>query len=306
MSILENARAPRGGMWYVNHGRSSKSSSHVAPDNVKRMLFLVIISLAIGYLLLVAYVFVTQRGMLYFPSREIETTPHDIGLDYQDLTLKTLDGVDISAWYIPTEDARGFVLFCHGNAGNISHRFDSIKIFHRLGLGVLIFDYRGYGKSKGSPDEEGTYRDAEAAWDYLVNVLHMKPEKIVLFGRSLGSAVAAELALRKQAGALIMESAFTSAPDLGKKFFPLLPVRLISRYHYESIDKVGKIKLPKLFIHSPGDEIVPYEQGVRLFEEASDPKEFLRITGGHNEGFLLAGKVYVDGLDAFISRHLSD
>lgn len=271
-----------------------------------RMLLVVIVSLAVGYLLLVAFVYAMQGGMLYFPSREIEGTPQDIGSNYQDLTLRTKDGVDISAWYIPAQDSRGFILFCHGNAGNISHRLDSIKIFHDLGLGVLIFDYRGYGKSKGSPDEEGTYRDAEAAWDYLVNILHVKSQKIVLFGRSLGSAVAAELALRKPAGALIMESAFTSVPDLGKKFYPYMPVKLISRYHYESINKVGKIELPKLFIHSPDDEIVPYAQGAALFEKARGPKKLLKITGGHNEGFLLSGKVYTDGLDAFISEYLRD
>lgn len=274
--------------------------------NIKRMFLLALVGLVIGYLLLIAYVYARQGAMLYFPAKEIEATPHNIGLDYQDVTLRTKDGVEISAWYIPADNARGFILFCHGNAGNISHRLDSIKIFHRLGLGVLIFDYRGYGKSKGSPDEEGTYSDAEAAWDYLVNILHVKPEKIVLFGRSLGSAVAVELALRRQAGAIIMESAFTSVPDLGKKFFPLLPVSLISRYHYESISKVERVEMPKLFIHSPDDEIVPYEQGARLFERARDPKEHLKITGGHNEGFLLSGKIYVDGLDAFISEYLHD
>lgn len=274
--------------------------------NIKRMLLLALVGLVIGYLLLIAYVYARQGAMLYFPAKEIEATPHNIGLDYQDVTLRTKDGVEISAWYIPADNARGFILFCHGNAGNISHRLDSIKIFHRLGLGVLIFDYRGYGKSKGSPDEEGTYSDAEAAWDYLVNILRVKPEKIILFGRSLGSAVAVELALRRQAGAIIMESAFTSVPDLGKKFFPLLPVSLISRYHYESISKVERVEMPKLFIHSPDDEIVPYEQGARLFERARDPKEYLKITGGHNEGFLLSGKIYVDGLDAFISEYLHD
>lgn len=268
------------------------------------MLLLVVVGLVIGYLLLIAYVYAKQGAMLYFPTKEIEATPHNIGLDYQELTLKTKDSVNISAWYIPAEDARGFLLFCHGNAGNISHRLDSIRIFHGLGLSVLIFDYRGYGKSQGSPGEEGTYNDAEAAWDYLVNILHVKPEKIVLFGRSLGSAVVIELALRKQASALIIESGFTSVPDLGKKFFPHLPVRLISRYHYESISKVEKIKIPKLFVHSPEDEIVPFDQGVNLFEKASEPKEFLKIVGGHNEGFLLSGKVYVDGLQAFIYRYL--
>lgn len=275
------------------------------PGIVKRMLLLIIGGLVIGYLLLIAYVYAKQGSMLYFPTKEIEATPHNIGLEYQELTLHTKDGLDISAWYIPADNARGFLLFCHGNAGNISHRLDSIRIFHDLGLGVLIFDYRGYGKSRGSPDEEGTYLDAEAAWDYLVNILHVKPEKIVLFGRSLGSAVAAEVALRKQASALIIESGFTSVPDLGSKFFPHLPVRFLSRYRYESISKVGRIKIPKLFIHSPEDEIVPYEQGVKLFERACEPKEFLRITGGHNDGFLLSGKEYADGLKTFLSRYLS-
>ena len=270
------------------------------------MLLLAVAGIAAAYLLLVAFVYLKQGSMLYFPIKEIGETPRDIGLGYQDLTLRTKDGVEISAWYIPAEHARGVLLFCHGNAGNISHRLDSIKIFHDLGLGVLIFDYRGYGKSKGAPDEEGTYRDAEAAWDYLAGVLHVKPERIVLFGRSLGSGVAAEVALRKRAGALIMESAFTSVPDLGKKFFPHLPVRLISRYHYDSIGKVTRITIPKLFIHSPNDEIVPYEQGVKLFETARGPKEFLKISGGHNEGFLISGSAYVNGLNDFISKYLPD
>lgn len=269
------------------------------------MLLLLAVGVVSGYLLLIVYVYVKQGSMLYFPSRELEATPLDIGLHYQELTLRTKDGVDISAWFVPADGARSFVLFCHGNAGNISHRIDSIRIFHSFGLGMLIFDYRGYGKSLGTPDEEGTYRDAEAAWDYLVNTLYVKPEKIILFGRSLGSAVAAEIALRKRAGALIMESGFTSVPDLGKKFYPHLPVGIISRYRYASINKVGNIKIPKLFIHSPGDEIVPYEQGVKLFEKASEPKEFLQILGGHNEGYLLSDKVYLNGIHDFLSRYLS-
>lgn len=269
------------------------------------MALTVIVGLVLGYLFLVVYVYVRQGSMLYFPAKEIEATPHTIGLRYQELTLRSGDGVDISAWYVPADDARGVLLFCHGNAGNISHRLDSIRIFHSLGLDVFIFDYRGYGKSKGSPDEMGTYLDAEAAWDYLVRAVHVRPEKIVLFGRSLGSAVAAETALRKQVGALIVESAFTSIPDLGEKFYPYLPVRLISRYQYKSFDKVRKILIPKLIIHSPDDEIVPYEQGVKLFENAAEPKEFLRIAGSHNEGFLLSGSLYVNGLDSFLSRYLS-
>ena len=261
------------------------------------------IGLVSGYLLLIVYVYARQGRMLYFPTREIGATPLAIGLQYEELTLRTRDRVDISAWYIPAEHPRGFILFCHGNAGNISDGLTSIRLFHELGLGVVSFDYRGYGKSAGSPDEEGTYRDAEAAWDYLVKTLHVSPKKVILFGRSLGSAVAAELALRKEVGALIMESGFTSVPDLGSQFFPHLPLWLISKYHYTSIDKVGRVEMPKLFIHSPDDEIVPYEHGVRLFERAAGPKKLLRLAGGHNEGFILSDIAYREGLEVFLTQY---
>ena len=270
---------------------------------IKRMLWIFFIGLVSGYLILVAFVYVRQDSMLYFPVREIEQTPKNIGLNFEEIILMTKDGISISSWYIPAENERGVVLFCHGNAGNISHRLDSIRIFHELRLGVLIFDYRGYGKSGGSPTEKGTYADAEAAWDYLVNVMQVNPGKIIIFGRSLGSAVAAETALRRKAGVLIIESGFTSVPDLGSKFYPYLPVRLISRYNYSTVEKVDKIHIPKLFVHSPQDEIIPFEHGVAIFQKAIEPKEFLKIAGGHNEGFLISGETYIDGLNAFISKY---
>jgi fermentation-respiration switch protein FrsA (DUF1100 family) len=273
------------------------------PIQLKRMIALVISGLVLGYLALVAFVYFRQAEMLYFPTRQIEATPENIGLSFDEVTIRTSDGLKIAAWYIPSPSERGVLLFCHGNAGNISHRLDSIRIFHNLGLSVLIFDYRGYGRSEGKPDEQGTYLDADAAWDYLVKVKGADPSRIVVFGRSLGSAVGAELALRHRPGALIIESGFCSVPDLGKKFFPHIPVRLISRFHYATIDKIGRIPVPKLFIHSPDDEIIPFEQGVRLFEKAGEPKEFLKITGGHNEGFLLSGERYTAGLEQFISKY---
>lgn len=271
---------------------------------IKRVIVTLSIGLLFGYVCLVAFVYLRQGKMLYFPLREIEATPGNIGLQFEDLSLRTQDGVSISAWYVPAQRERGVLLFCHGNAGNISHRLDSIRIFHELNLSVLIFDYRGYGRSEGFPTEQGTYLDADAAWDYLVGVKHVRPEKIILFGRSLGSAVAAETALRHTAGAVILESGFTSVPDLGERFFPHLPVRLISRYHYATKDKVGRITVPKLIIHSPEDEVIPYEQGIALFQGAAEPKDFLRISGGHNEGFLLSGGVYFEGLNIFISKYL--
>lgn len=262
------------------------------------------IILLLSYAAIVILVYVKQEGMIYFPGKEIHETPKNIGLRHEDIAFETKDGVSISAWYIPAEKERGVILFCHGNAGNISDRLDSIKIFHDLNLSVLIFDYRGYGKSKGRPSEKGTYRDAEAAWDYLIKVKKKSPGKIIAFGRSLGGAVAAELALRRHPAGLIIESSFKSLPDLGKKFYPWLPVRLLSRFEYATIDKVALIKCPKLIVHSPEDEIVPFEHGRAIYEKASPPKEFLEITGGHNEGFLISGNVYTEGLERFFRKVL--
>lgn len=270
---------------------------------LKRMLIMVVIGLGLGYLALIAFVYVRQPKMLYYPTRQIEQTPAAMGLSFDEATFKTADGIAISAWYIPAPDARAVLLFCHGNGGNISHRLDSIRIFHDLGLSVLIFDYRGYGKSSGEPTEKGTYLDAEAAWNFLVNEKRIEPARMVIFGRSLGSAVAAELATRKKAGALIIESGFTSIPDLGRKYYPYLPVSLMTRFHYATIDKVSSLSLPKLFIHSPGDEVIPYDQGMKLFARAAEPKEFLTLRGDHNEGFLQSGELYINGLNQFVSKY---
>ncbi len=272
-------------------------------ERIKRMLWTIIAALLIGYLALIVLVLIGQKGMLYYPMRDIDATPQDRGLSFEEVTLRTGDGLDISAWYVPAPDERAVLLFCHGNAGNISHRLDSILIFHNLGLSVMIFDYRGYGKSQGSPSEKGTYRDAEAAWDYIVNQKNIDPERVILFGRSLGGAIAAELAVRHKAGALIIESGFTSVPDVGKRMFPYLPVRLLARYNYNTAEKAGNAPVPKLIIHSPEDEIMPFEHGTSLFERAAEPKEFLEIGGGHNEGFLVSGKTYIKGLDSFIAKN---
>ncbi len=275
---------------------------NLEPVALKRMIALILAGLLLGYVLLVAFVYLRQAKMLYFPVRQIDATPADVNLPFDEITLQTADGVHISAWYIPSPQTRGFLVFCHGNAGNISHRLDSIRLFHEMELSVLIFDYRGYGKSEGEPAEKGMYLDAEAAYDFLVTVKGAAPSRIIVFGRSLGSAVAAELAMRRTAGALIIESGFTSVPDLGRKFFPHMPVKLISRFHYATIDKVGRLHLPKLFIHSPEDEIVPYAQGRELFAAAGEPKEFLTIHGDHNGGFLLSGDSYLHGIERFLEK----
>jgi fermentation-respiration switch protein FrsA (DUF1100 family) len=264
----------------------------------------IIAILLVFYLAFLITIYFIQDRMLYFPEREIRHTPKDIGLDYEDIYISTKDKISVSAWYIPAENEKGVLLFCHGNAGNISHRLESISLFHSLSLSVLIFDYRGYGKSEGKTTEKGTYLDAEAAWDYLVNVKGKSPGKIILFGRSLGAAVAADIALKKSPAGLIMESSFLSVPEMGKKYYPWVPVKLLSKFDYSTIDKIHLISCPKLIIHSPDDEIVPFEHGRTLFEKAVQPKEFLQIKGGHNEGFLISGELYREVLKRFINQCL--
>jgi fermentation-respiration switch protein FrsA (DUF1100 family) len=267
----------------------------------------VLLTVAGAYLALLLFVFVGQSGMLYLPdlpSRELTTTPRAIGLAYEDVRLRTDDGVQLHGWFIPAAQPRGTLLFFHGNAGNISHRLDSIRIFNELRLSVFIFDYRGYGQSEGSPSEVGTQRDAVAVWRYLTEERGVAPQQIVLFGRSLGAAVAAWLATQREPGALILESAFTSVPDVAAEYYWWLPVRLLARFEYATRDYVRAVRCPVLVVHSPDDEIIAFKHGEAIFAAAPEPKELLRLRGSHNEGFLLSGAIYTGGLDAFLARHL--
>lgn len=261
--------------------------------------------LAYGVLVILVYAF--QSRLLYLPNIAgtlVDVTPAAIGARFEDLRLPTGDGPTLHAWLVPAAESDRIVLFCHGNAGNISHRLDSIRIFRNLGLDVLIFDYRGYGLSDGRPSEQGTYRDVEAAWSYLVDERGYDPDRVILFGRSMGAAVAAHLATRVQPGALILESAFTSVPDLAARHYWYLPVRLLSRFGYATADYVRAVRAPTLVVHSPGDEIVPFAQGRRIFEQANEPKTFLEIVGDHNTGFIMSGARYSDGLRRFIDMAL--
>ncbi len=269
----------------------------------------IVSAFAIGYAVLATALFFYQPNLLYFPdmpTRQIQATPEVIGLEYESLTLTTSDDEQLDAWFIPADPARGTVLFCHGNAGNISHRLDSIRIFHDLGLSVLIFDYRGYGQSTGRPTEKGTYKDADAAWQYLVEQRGTQPENIILFGRSLGASIAADLATRQPAAGVILESAFTSVPDVAAQLYPWLPVRWLSRYQYNTRKKLADIHSPVLIVHSRDEEIIPYSNGERLYEAANEPKLFLELRGGHNDGFMVSGDSYIRGLETFLNKDLDN
>ena len=220
--------------------------------SMNTLLYLLLVIVG-GYCVLALYVFLMQPKLIYYPSvpgRTLEATPAVIGMDYEEINLDTTDGEHLHAWYIPHSQARATLLFAHGNAGNISHRLDSIQVFHDLGLNVLIFDYRGYGQSTGKPGENGTYRDAEAAWAYLTETRGIDPGKIILFGRSLGAAVIADLATRTEPAGVILESAFLSVPDMAATIYPWLPVRWLASYRYDNGDKVTRITQPLLIIHS--------------------------------------------------------
>ncbi|HOK95015.1 MAG TPA: alpha/beta hydrolase [Anaerohalosphaeraceae bacterium] len=235
---------------------------------------------------LLLYLF--QPAMVYQPSRTYDNTPADAGLVYESISLNTSDGQRLAGWFIPAGHNANecwTILFCHGNAGNISHRLDTLKLFHQLGLAVLIVDYRGYGQSTGKPTEKGTLQDIRAGWDWLIKK-GIPARRIILFGRSLGGCIAALTAKDVNPAGLVLESTFTSIPDIGSHYYPWLPVRLFSRFRYDTLTAVRQLHCPILVIHSPDDEIVPFRFGKTIYDAANEPKWFGMLKGSHNEGFI--------------------
>ncbi len=242
-----------------------------------------------------------ERLNLYFPEKNLYGSPADYGLGYEAVRLVTADGKQLGAWYIPpVEDKAKVVIMSHGNGGNRCYRLAKQALFSSLGCGVLSYDYRGYGDSQGSPSEKGTYLDVQAAYDWLAAEKKIAPERVVSFGESLGCAMALELALKRPVRALIMESPFTSVEEMGKVYFPFLPVKLMVSFKYDNKSKISSLKAPVLIIHSPDDEIVPFRMGRELFEKAPEPKAFLEIRGTHNDGYQMSEKVYKVGIKKFL------
>jgi fermentation-respiration switch protein FrsA (DUF1100 family) len=260
--------------------------------------------LAMLLLMVNGWLFLQQPAMIFFPSRIIESTPTDWGLAYEEVDLTGTDGVRLHGWYLPYNHSTRTLLFLHGNGGNISHRGESLRIFHRLGLNVLIIDYRGYGRSEGSPSENGLYQDSRSAWRYLTVQRGIKPQDIVIFGRSLGGAVAAELAAEVQPAALIIESSFSSTRDVAKKIFPLLSRLSYLRYDFDAAAAIKQVHSPILVLHSPQDEIIPYELGEKLYLAANAPKVFQQLRGDHNTGFLQSRPGYEQGLRNYLSEYV--
>ena len=251
------------------------------------------------------WMYLQQPSMIFFPQKELDETPAAWGLEYEEISLLTADNVKLHGWYLPDPGSRKALLFFHGNAGNISHRGASVEIFHQLGLNVFIFDYRGYGKSQGKPDEKGFHKDARAAWRYLTDERGFDQNDIVLFGRSLGGAVAAKLAAEVHPGGLILESTFSSARDVANAVFPVLSRLIFLRYDFNTVAYIKQVTPPVLVLHSPDDEIIPLRLGEKVFQAANEPKSFVKLKGDHNSGFLMSQPDYERALGTFISSAIS-
>lgn len=259
-----------------------------------------IYTIALGGLFFLYIKYLAARS-IFFPSQVLELTPKDINLSFEDIYLTTADGLTLHGWFIPYDKAKYTLLFYHGNAGNISHRLEKILFLRQTKLNICLIDYRGYGRSKGKPSEKGVYLDAKAAYDYLVNQYNLNPLQIILYGESLGGAIAIDLASKEEIGGLILEGVFSNVRDMGKRIYPFIP-RLLLPNPFNSLDKIKKIKVPKLFIHSKNDEIVPLDLGKKLYDIAPEPKQFVPLVGGHNTVFIDSKEEYISTIIKFVEE----
>lgn len=257
----------------------------------------------------VAFLLLFENKIIFHPSRYPEGfwNPASVGVPAQDIYFTAEDGIKLHGWFIPNPNAVATLLWFHGNAGNLSHRLDNIQRLKPLNLNIFIFDYRGYGRSEGEPDEQGIYRDSRAAYKKVLELDGVSVDSLFLFGRSLGGICAVETAMNHPARGLILESVFTNSADMSRQVFPLVPLGWAIRSKLDALGKVPHLKLAKLFLHGTRDEIVPYDLGRKLFEQAGDPKTFYPIEGaGHNDTYIMGGARYFAALNRFITETLKN
>nr|WP_207124024.1 alpha/beta hydrolase [Halorhodospira abdelmalekii] len=272
------------------------------------MLLSLLAAVGLVYVTFGALLFVTQENLVHLPqmpTRELQASPTDRGWEYRELAIASSDEITLHGWHITADQPRGIVLFFHGNAGNISHRLDTIEILRDLDLDVVIFDYRGYGRSEGRAREKGLHQDAQAVARWVREELGVPQERTVFHGRSLGAALAASAARHVAPEALILESAFVSAEAVARDLYWIYPARWLTRLEYATIDYLQEVEAPTLIIHSPDDEIIPYRHAEGLMAAAPEGSEWLRIRGGHNTGFLESGRDYREGLRRFLEQHIA-
>ena len=255
----------------------------------------------LAYLGGIGYLRINEKAYVFEPAERVVAAPAPgFALGERRVTYPSTDGVMLSAWIVPAAAPATdtWMLICHGNRGNIGYRQrpEFYATIRDLGINLLAFDYRGFGESTGTPDEPGLYADATASYEYLTRTLGVPPERVVIFGHSLGSGVAIELASRVRAAGLIVEGAYTSVVERGQELYPLFPVALIATQRFPSLDRIASISVPKLFLHSPDDGVIPYAHGRRLFEAARPPKRLVDVKGGHDDAFRVDKAVYAGAI----------
>jgi hypothetical protein len=244
------------------------------------MLGLVLLVIGGAYLALLLFLYAYQSRMVYFPSSELAGDPSRLGMAFEDVTLAS--GPDrLHAWFVPADSGAPVVLFCHGNAGNIADRLEFLEQIHAAGLAVLIFDYAGFGKSTGSPGEDESYRDAEAAYQWLRDRGYADAD-IIAHGRSLGSAVSAHVARGRSLRAIVLEAAFPSLAAVARIHYPWVPAGLLLRYRYPTAEYLHEARAPIVIVHNRRDEIVPFSLGEEVYRSAPEPKSFVEEGGTHN------------------------
>jgi len=259
----------------------------------------------ITFVVFILLIRIFENKFVYFPFKypQGHWQPDSFGLQAEDCYFTSSDGVRLHGWFFAKENAIATLIWCHGNAGNISDRLYDLALLCKLPINVFIFDYRGYGRSEGSPNEKGIYLDAETAYDYMISRNDVDKNKIIIFGRSLGGAVAVDLATKRSGVGLILEATFTSAKDMAKSSFGFLPVHYIMKTKLNSIAKIRGIEIPVLVAHGTSDRTVPFKLGRQLFEAANEPKEIYEIKNAdHNDMFMVGGKSYLEKLFEFINR----
>ncbi len=267
------------------------------------MLYRILTYILVGIGVIYAYIKYMERRGIFYPVKQVEFTPKLIDSTFDDIYIKTQDNITLNGWFIPCNNSKYTIFFLHGNAGNIGHRLEKIKMLREAGLNIFIIDYRGYGRSGGSPFEEGLYYDAKAAYEYLLYTRKISPNKIILYGESLGAAVAIDLAAKSEIKAIILEGAFSCGKDMGREIFPFLPV-FFFKDTYNSVKKIKTVKAAKLFLHSKEDEIVPFALSKKLFDSSPGEKFFIELNGSHNDAFLYSKNEYLSAISEFINNNL--
>jgi len=241
--------------------------------------------------------------LVFKPKKELYRTPSDIGLSFRQFEAISSEGNRIHGWLVPAETGNMTVLYCHGNTGNISDRLETVQLLNRLGLSVAMFDYQGYGQSEGKPSEDATHEDASAALQFLIGEMDIAENKIIIMGRSLGGPIATRLAALHNPAALILESTFTSAVDLGSDMYPWLPIDWLLKFEYETHRYLRQVDSPVFMAHSVDDDVIPFQHSQELYEIAQQPKMFVELIGSHSTGFKETGTKYQEGLQRFLEEN---